>query len=405
MERLSKGGRLNMSDSSSALTIAIDARWIFTRLSGIGLYTRELVRELLNIDHENRYVLLFNNPELQQRTCEQLNIRDYSNVRVLHVPWGVFSPMNQITLPSTLKRERINVYHSTNYMIPLAAFPRNRLATPACVTTIHDVIPLAVPNHAPRSRKNRMFRVYKWLMREIARRSDAIITVSQASKKDIITYLHVPEERRERIYCIFNGVSSTLTPVMPLSLPPAARPAALPRTILYVGRFDPYKNLATLIRAFAILQAKAPFAVRLCITGEPDPRYPEAVDQVRSLGLTDHVDFTGYLSDHALLKQLQDADILAHPSYYEGFGLQVIEAMACGLPVVCSNRASLPEVAGDAALLIDPDAPQSLADAMLHVLADGALYEKLRNAGIRRASCFTWQKTARDTLSVYRSVS
>jgi alpha-1,3-rhamnosyl/mannosyltransferase len=317
----------------------------------------------------------------------------------LRVPFGVFSPLSQLDLPLRLRREAVSVYHSTNYMIPLPAFPRHRRGRIKAVTTLHDVIPLLFPGHAPRSRKARLFPLYVRLMHDVARRSHAIVTDSNASARDIAACLHLGAEDRARLHTVYCGVEPRFRP--------GPRPdagAAGPRRVLYVGRCDPYKNLETLLRAFAGVAAELREPVELLVAGPPDPRYPEAPALARSLGIADRVRWTGYLSDDELVATYRRADLLAHPSRYEGFGLQIVEAMACGTPVVCSRAASLPEVAGDAAILLDPDDVDGFRRAILDVLRNPGTAARLSEKGLRQAARFTWEATARRMLAIYEQL-
>jgi glycosyltransferase involved in cell wall biosynthesis len=382
------------------MRIALDARWIFPEISGIGAYTRDLIRALAGIDRKNEYVLLFSDPAVRDRTIEETGVRNDANLSDRLLPYGVFSPLSQLRLPGILRSERIDVYHSTNYMIPLFAFPSRRKGRTRCVTTIHDVIPMIFPHHAPRSRKARVYPVYRRLMVEVGKRSDAVLTDSAASRRDVIKHLRIPPERSPSVHVIPCGVNERFRPGD--ETPPKTGDE---RRIIYVGRADPYKNVATLIRAFAAARARCPFPVRLLIAGSPDPRYPEAQQLAAELGIDGAMTWTGYLSDEQLVKVYQDADLLVHPSRYEGFGLQIAEAMACGVPVVCSNGGSLPEVAGDAAILLDPDDLDGFADGIERVLTDPGVAASLRARGQRQAAQFTWERTARETLAVYEEVA
>ena len=379
------------------MKVVIDARWIFAEISGIGLYIRELIRALARIDHDTRYTLLFRDAAIRERILADTGADEAPNFEACRVDDGVFSPAGQVRLPRLLRRMQPEVYHSPNYLVPLAAFPRSRRGPTGCVVTLHDAIPLAHPEHAPRSRKRRLFPVYRALMKEIGRRADMILTVSEASRGELIRHLGLPASRERDVVAIHNGVGEIYRP--------PARPAAPhPPTVLYVGRFDPYKNLVVLIEAMARVREQVPGA-RLRVIGPPDPRYPEAPQRAAALGLAEAVEWTGYTADAELVRAYQDADVLALPSRYEGFGLPVVEAMACGTPVVCGNRSSLPEVAGDAALLVDPDDAEALAGALTRVLTDPPLASRLAEAGLARAAAFTWSNCARQTLAVYRAVA
>lgn len=382
------------------MRVAIDARWIFPEISGIGSYTRDLVRALGALDRENDYVLLFNNDAVCDRTLRETGLRDAGNVSARLLPYGVFSPVNQLRLPGVLRSAGIDVYHSTNYMIPLPAFPSCRPGKVKCVTTIHDVIPMIFPRHAPRSRKARLYPLYRRLMIEVGKRSDAIVTDSEASRTDILKHLRIPSQREAGVRVVPLGVGKRFRPAAETTGPEQEE-----RRIIYVGRADPYKNVATLVRAFAGAGAACPFSLRLLIAGAPDPRYPEAQQLANELGIGNAVTWTGYLSDDELVAIYQGADLLVHPSRYEGFGLQVAEAMACGVPVVCSNGGSLPEVAGDAAILLDPDDVDGFTAQIVRVLTDGELADSMRGRGQRQAARFTWERTAREMLALYKELA
>ena len=290
----------------------------------------------------------------------------------------------------------IDVFHSTNYMIPLPAFPRDRPGGIKCIVTLHDLIPLVFPEYVPRSRKKRLFPVYRMLMLEVARRSDAIITVSRSSREDILKHLRIPDAHADRVIVIPEGVSRRFKPL------PAADRRPGRKTILWVGRADPYKNLEALIRAFARLREEQRGGVRLMLVGPKDARYPEASRLASDLGIAPDVEWTGYLGDEALVKAYQDADLFVLPSLYEGFGLPVLEAMACGTPVICSNKGSLSEVAGDAAIRVQPGDVTGMAEAMKRVLTDPRLARDLSERGLRHAEQFSWLRTAQLTLDAYR---
>ncbi len=376
--------------------IALDARWIFPRISGIGRYTQELIQALYEVDQDNRFLLLFDHQEVLDRTLAETGLAPSDRWQTELLGYGVFSAANQLRLPGFLRRRGVDVYHSTNYMTPLAGFARHRLSSgPKLVLTIHDLIPLLFRDHAPRSKKSRLFPVYRWLMREAAARADAIVTPSESTRRDVIAHLGIGPDREASVVAIPEGVNPIYQPV------DQARRGQ--RTILYVGRFDPYKNVVRLIDAYARLLRDIP-SVRLRIIGPEDPRYPEACERARALGVERQIEWQGYIEPKALLEAYQTASLLVLASRYEGFGLPVLEAMACGTPVVCSNVSSLPEVVGDAALTVDPDDTQALCDAMARIITQPTLAEELRIKGMSRASQFTWEATARETLAIYRKL-
>lgn len=377
------------------MKIGIDARWIFKELSGIGSYTRELIRHLVSLAPAHEFVVYFSDPFLRDRTAAEIDLSRAPNFSTSLLPFSLFSVRNQLRLPSLLAEADLDVFHSPNYMIPLRAFPRLKPGRTRCVTTIHDLIPLMFPDYAPRAWKRRFFPLYRWLMHEVARRSDLILTDSCSARDDVIRYLSLPAER---VLAIPLGVDPRFQPL-------AGKAPRAKQAILWVGRADPYKNLVGLIEAFAALRKQYKLPLELRIVGPQDRRYPEAAQCAASLGVADAVVWLGYLNDDRLLIEYQTADIFVQPSLYEGFGLPVLEAFACGTPVICSNKGSLPEVAGGAALIVQPHDTIGLAEAMRSVLTDSHLARDMRARGLRQAQKFNWEATARMTMAAYKKAA
>ena len=373
--------------------IAIDARWVFRELSGIGRYTLELLKQLGQIGGAFEYLVLVRDGERRAFVEREAGLAGKSNFGFAELPYGPFSVRGQFAAARLLRERGIGVYHSTNFMVPLPAFPRRKPHATFCVCNVHDLIPLVHPEFTPKALKTRLFPVYKGLMHEIARRTDAVVTGSGSAKRDIVRWLGIPEER---IAVAPDGVDARYAPG---GGKPSERGG--PKTVLYVGRCDPYKNVPGLVEAFARLVRDGGVDARLRIVGSPDARYPEAGEAARRRGVEDRVEWAGYLDEAGLLRAYQDADVLALLSKYEGFGLPVLEAMACGTPVVCSNAASLPEVAGDAAIQVAPDDAAGAAAALERILSDPAEAARLRAAGLAQAKRFSWRAAAEAVLRVY----
>ena len=378
------------------MKIGIDARWIFEEISGIGAYTVELLRGLSREDAANDYVLFFHDAALRDRTLRELGLEGHPRFVPTLLPYGIFSVAGQLRMPLALRRAGLDVFHSTNYMIPLLAFPRSRAGRIKCAVTVHDVIPLMFREQVRRSRKNRLFFLYARLMREVGTRAHAVITDSRASRADVIRHLGIPPAREADVRAVYCGVSPRFEP--------GTRSGALPKTLLYVGRADPYKNVTALVEAFALVRQRCPLPVRLRIAGPRDDRYPEAPQRAEALGVADAVTWTGYLPAADLVKAYQEADVLVHPSLYEGFGLPVLEAMACGTPVVCSDIGALREVAGHAAVFVAPADAPAMAREIVRLLTDASAAAELTRRGLRQASRFTWETTARETLRIYSEI-
>jgi glycosyltransferase involved in cell wall biosynthesis len=250
-----------------------------------------------------------------------------------------------------------------------------------------------------------LVRLYTLLVAIAAKRADMVLTDSQASKWDIVHLLDIPSERVRVIYLAADDIYQ---PVLDNHRLTAIRQKyGLPESyLLYLGGFDQRKNVLTLLKAFALLvkdpRAFLGIAGRLPQKGSdffPDPR-----PIVQELGIEERVVFTGWVPEEDKPALYRGARALVFPSLYEGFGLPPLEALACGTPVIASNRGSLPEIVGDGGLLLEPDDVEGLAAAMQKLLNDDTLREDLREKGLAHAAKFSWEKTARETLAVYREV-
>jgi glycosyltransferase involved in cell wall biosynthesis len=263
------------------------------------------------------------------------------------------------------------------------------------VITICDVTPLLFPG--THGRMNVWH--HRLALPEILRRADRVITISNCSKRDIMRIYGLPDRK---VSVTLLAADERFCPD-PVGVPGSAL-AALPRPyILNVGTLEPRKNLEGLLRAFArACQAGVPHT--LVITGARGWGRSRLAPLPRELGIADRVVFTGFVPDEDLPHLYAGADFFVYPSLYEGFGLPVLEAMASGTPVITSNLSSLPEVAGDAALLVDPRSEAELAGAMVRLAGEAGLGAALRVRGLDRAAEFSWRRTADETLAIYRDV-
>jgi len=378
------------------LSIAIDARWILPAMSGVGVYTRNLIRHISLLDEKNRYVLLFDDEALMERELYETRAAGRGNFSTEILPYSVFSLRNQVGLPRKLRQLGVDVFHSPNFMIPLAGMK------PKTVVTIHDLIPLLFPHYTGKSKKRRMFWLYKWMMRRISRQADVILADSDCTRKDIVTALKVSEKK---VCTIYPGVDEKLSPG-----PGTGRIRRMfgisGSFLLCVGRQDPYKNVLTAVKAFELVtKRRNDLSFRMLIVGEKDMRYPEVTEYISRGNLSQKVIATDYLSESDLVDAYREADLLVHLSLYEGFGLPPLEAMACGTPVVSSDRASLPEVLGDAALFTNAYNAAQAAEGIIAVLSDEQLRGRLISKGKKRAARFSWEETAKRVVKIYRRVA
>ncbi|MDD5529969.1 MAG: glycosyltransferase family 1 protein [bacterium] len=302
----------------------------------------------------------------------------------------------QIWLPIALKQDSINVYHGTIGRLPLLK-PNNIVY----IVTIHDLIPMKFNKFG----SNKYNQYMSIIMKHSAKRADKIIAVSQNTKKDIVELLKIPEEKIEVIY---EGVSNIFHPVnfeKSLNIVKKHYNKITKRYILATGTVETRKNLKRLFLAYSMLRKKG-IEHQLVVVGPEGwgANIVHKIDAQYTETLQKEIIFTGYVNQSELIYLYNAADLFVFPSLYEGFGLPLLEAMACNTPVVASNTSSMPEVVGDAALLFDPLNVEWIADSMEKVLTDNKLREDLRNRGLERVKLFSWEKTARKTLNLYRKV-
>ncbi|HYJ95859.1 MAG TPA: glycosyltransferase family 1 protein, partial [Vicinamibacterales bacterium] len=367
------------------MRVAIDTRKIHD--FGIGTYIRNLLRQLARIDQNTEYILLCREPDLG--IAAQLG----PNFRGVVEPSPNYSLREQIHVPWVLRRERPDVYHAPHYVLPPAVRCRS-------VVTIHDCIHLMFPQYLPNRAAYAYARASMWAA---ARRSDRILTVSEASKRDILHFFNV---KPEKIVVVYNAIDEhfSATPSEEQVARIRERYQLDHKFVLYVGNIKPHKNLVRLIEAFSQLR-RTHDDLKLLIIGDEISKLPALRRAVHRNKLHKFVRFLGYLKDDTLTVLYRLASVFVFPSLYEGFGLPPLEAMASGTPVVTSNVSSLPEVTGDAAVLVDPYDVDSIADGMRRILDDPRLAEELRIKGLKRALEFSWQRSVEKTHRVYCEVA
>jgi len=386
--------------------VAINGLFLQNPNTGTGQYTLRLLNALAAAGQANTYTVCIEPQGYRPPTLGQ-------NARFAVFKGPVLSPswrklyVEQVGFPLTCRRAQAQVAHVPYFAPPLVK------ACPT-VVTIHDLITLLLPEY----RRSPLVRAYNTLISVAARRADAIIADSLHTQRDVSRVLGIPAER---IRVVYLAAEDRFRPITRSSDLAAVRQRyGLPEDfIFYIGGLNRHKNVATLLQAFATLRHRLPRPYTLAIAGRAhadNPAvYPDLPRLARELGLTVG-DNTGRTSQDTAIADVQflrfvpeedkpflynAARLFVFPSLYEGFGLPPLEAMACGTPVVCSKAASLPEVVGNAALLVDPNNPADLAQAMLAALTDESLRAYLRQQGLAQAARFSWEKTARETLQVY----
>ncbi len=369
------------------MRIGINALYLIPgRVGGTETYVRNLVKALSVIDEKNEYFVFINSesrgifenisPRLRVVRCRFRATR--RPVRILY---------EQTILPLRMRLRRIDVMLNAGMTAPFFTSARSVLA-------LHDVQHENQPQNF--SRTQRFF--LKTIIGKSARRADHIITLSEKARADIMRYYDIPGERVSVVHLaasaeLFHryGREKVEKVIQKYSLPE--------RFIVYLASSLPHKNYMRLLPAFKEVLQRDP-SIKLVLTGARDYGAPEVRAKIRELGLEEDVFMLDWLPFEDIPLIYSASTMLVFPSLHEGFGLPIIEAMACGVPVVCSDMEPMREVAGGAALLVDPMDEKAIAGGILKVLTDGELRRGLIQKGLKRAQDFSWEKTARKTLSI-----
>ena len=349
--------------------------------AGIPNYIIHLLKTLSDIDRHNEYYLYTNRP-----VPFEMNLSDRFKIVTVSLPSPHLQLWYQAGLPLRMKKDGIQLFHDPVYPLPFI------LPVPG-VITVHDLSNYTDPGvHRFRSSlAGRFFPMYLRKARQII--TDSLFTASELERRfpwtaHKINVIHLGvADRFHRITC-----KNTLESIRKLyNLPP--------RFILFLGTLEPRKNIVRLLEAFSHSCLSMPLS--LVITGGLGWKYDKLLKIIANHPNKDKIHLTGYVEDAHLPALLSSAEFLAYPSTLEGFGLPVLEAMACGTPVLTSNVSSLPEIAGEAAFLVDPNSVDSISNGINLLSQSDELKKDLSRKGLERAACFSWRKTARKTLEVY----
>lgn len=367
------------------MRIGVDYTSAVQQGAGIGRLTRCIFHALAEIDHQNEYRLFAATGRNHPSTLPTFHLKTIPlSDRELNIVWHRL----RLPLPVELITGAVDVFHSPDFTLP----PVWRART---VLTVHDLSFLRVPQCFTDALRRYLEQVVPCSVS----RADSVIADSESTKRDLIELLGTPADK---ITVIYSGIEPRFRPITDrAALKDARRRYNLPeRFILSVGTLQPRKNFTALIEAFARLRMEGG-SLKLVIVGEKGWLYEDIFARVESLGLQGEVLFPGFVADEDLPALYNLAEVFALPSLYEGFGLPPLEAMACGTPVVTSNISSLPEVVGDAGLMVEPMDVAGLAGDIGRLLEDGALHQEMVRRGLARAQEFTWERAARQLLAVY----
>jgi glycosyltransferase involved in cell wall biosynthesis len=364
------------------MRIGLDVRLTYYTRGGIARYIRRLAHDLPALASGHAFTYLYRRGHAE--TFSPLARRVDCWTPAHH--W-----LESVALSVEARPHRLDLLHSPDFIPPLWGYRRS-------VITVHDLTFLRRPEFLTDDSR----RYYNGQIHTAVKLADAIAADSHATKADLVELLSVTPEKITVIHLGLDEAfhvlpEETVTPTL-------ARLGLSPGYLLFVGTFEPRKNVPGLFAGYFRLRKRLPDAPPLVLVGRRGWLFDATASLMRDLGLEQHVRFFEELPAADLPALYNGAGLFVLPSHYEGFGFPVLEAMGCGAPVVVSDRASLPEVGGDAALTVDPDDPDALAEALRQVLTDSALREAMRAKGLERVKQFTWQKTVQETLALYEQV-
>ncbi len=379
------------------MKIGIDARFLtHPQPGGFKTYTEQLIRALLEVDPDNEYILYVDRPPVADVIAPPA---PHATVRVvpgtapfIGMPWR-----EQISLAMQARRDRIDVLHALCLTAPV-------YAPCPLVVTIHDMIwmfPRRFTRQQKRGKRSLMDMYYRYVPAIAARRASAVVTVSHDARTAIVQHLGIPARR---VFVTHEAAAPIYrTRDRSRAIESVQQRFGLSEGfILALGSADPRKNISTLLRAYALLPERLRANHELAIVWTHPLLAKSILAEARAHGIEGRLRFLQHVSNDDLVALYNAAALFVFPSRYEGFGLPILEAMACGAPVVAANNSSIPEVASDAALLVDSESPSSIAHAMERVLDDAALRDEMVARGLQRAASFSWQRCARETVAVYQ---
>jgi glycosyltransferase involved in cell wall biosynthesis len=378
------------------MRIGIDARFLtHPQKGGFKTYTENLVAALACVDDGNEYVLYVDRAPDQTTKIPQHPNFTYKVLKQLPgigMPWR-----EQVALSLRTAGDKIDLLHSPCLTAPLVH---------ACplVMTIHDMIWLFPQQYSRSGKSSLQWKLMEWyqltIPRIASRRAKAILTVSQVSKDDIVKYLDVDPGL---IHVTHGAVSSSFRPIADAEKAQSLRTkyGLDSKFILALGSSDPRKNIATLVYAYALLPENLRAEYHLAIVWTAPVLATSISEIIEDLNISPFVHFLFQVPNEDLVFLYNEASLFVFPSLYEGFGLPVLEAMACGTPVIAANTSSIPEIAGEAALLVEAEDTKGISGAMEQVLSDDRLASEMVQKGLMRNAMFSWEKCARETLMVY----
>jgi glycosyltransferase involved in cell wall biosynthesis len=373
------------------MNILINALLLNNRFSGVQYSTENLLHSIGELDPDGHTITALLPADYQGQLAERGSFHvAKEQVNAVNRPARIL--YEHFRLPGYFRKNNFDLYHATGYILPW-------FANIPSVLTVHDLIALDYPQYCKTA--NALY--FGLSLPRSIKKADKIIAVSYTVKQDIIRRFDIPEEK---IAVVYHGVDPSFRKITsPVTLNRVRTKYDIPdRYILFVGNLEPKKNLHRLIDAFLLLKTKKTIPHKLLIVGQDGWKSKDIFRKIKTSGFASDIVFTGYVAREDLPAIYSMSSLFAFPSLYEGFGLPVLEAMACAVPVLISDKGALPEIAGNIFPQVDPTSVPNIAEGILRCLGDEALRAKNIRYGLERVKAFTWENTAWQTLDVYNSL-
>ena len=395
-------------------TIGIDARMYGYAQTGIGNYIRHLLQCIFEMDKKNKYVIFLMSKEFDNFKLPNERIKKIK----VSAKW--YGWKEQLLFPFQLYKENLDLMHFTHFNSPILYFKKS-------IVTIHDITPFFFPGHKMKSIIRRAG--FKAVFFSSVKKASKVIAVSENTENDIVNYFKI---KKNKINVIYEGVDEQFRVMFPTEvhsleckdfnlnkmnsyrLKPelqTLKQSGLMKKynitkpfIFYTGVWRNHKNLVGLVKAFGILRNKYKLDYQLVLGGKEDPYYPEVRETWKKFELENKIIRTGFIDQKDIPLFYNVAEVFVIPSFYEGFGLIGLEAMACGTPVISSNTTSLPEILGNAAIYFNPNSSKEMAKKIKLVLTDKKLYNELIEKGFKQVEKYSWEKMGKETMEIYRKV-
>jgi glycosyltransferase involved in cell wall biosynthesis len=375
------------------MRIGIEAQRIFRKKKhGMDMVALELIKQLQIIDTQNEYFIFVNTME------DKESLQETANFKIVYLKESSYPVWEQYHLPKAVKEYKLDVLHCTSNTAPL-------YTSVPLVITLHDIIYLEKWNFTQGTAYQIVGNLYRrWNVPQVVKKARHIITVSNFERGRIADYFKLPTHQLSAIY---NGVGTHFKKVSNLAeLERTKRTYHLPDNfIFYLGNTDPKKNVMGVLKAFSILKKRGNLDTKLLMLDIDRDYLLNIMQQINDTGLMNDIVFSGYVPNKDLPAIYSQASLFLYPSLRESFGIPLVEAMACEVPIITSNTSSMPEVALDAALLVDPNNPYEIAETIHKLQTDLSLQKRLIQKGLERATHFTWKSNAERTLEIYKKLA